>query len=173
VGTQHCSGTVDNPKLPANLHLPPLYNRAKNVLRQNDRPVRTLAARLRKVLGDRIQPEDYPLLRRWCELEFLLSSAFTEIYNRGLVNKDTGEARAPGLTLIYARLLGEQRTIGAELGMSPKSRLAIKADSRRAPYDARFEITEADAARVVEVAKNYADNGKTTHGERRESTESD
>jgi phage terminase small subunit len=165
---------VDNPKLPANLHLPPLYARARNVLRQNDRPVRALAARLRKVLGDRIQPEDYPLVRRWCELEFLLSAAFTEIYNRGLVDSASGEPRAPSLTLIYSRLLSEQRAIGAELGMSPKSRLAIKADSRRAPFDARFEITEEDAARVVEVAKNYADNGQRTHeGEKRESTESD
>jgi hypothetical protein len=116
---------MDNDKLPANLHLPPLYTRAKNVLRQNDRPVRALAAKLRKVLGDRIQPEDYPLVRRWCELEFLLSAAFTEIYNRSLVAA-TGEPRSPGLTLIYSRLLSEQRAIGAELGMSPKSRLAIK-----------------------------------------------
>jgi hypothetical protein len=164
---------VDNPKLPANLHLPPLYTRAKNVLRQNDRPVRALAAKLRKVLGDRIQPEDYPLVRRWCELEFLLSSAFTEIYNRGLVGA-TGEPRAPGLILIYSRLLSEQRAIGAELGMSPKSRLAIKADSRRAPFDARFEISEEDAARVLEVSKSYAGSGESIRAdedEKRESTE--
>jgi hypothetical protein len=141
---------VDNPKLPANLHLPPLYARAKNVLRQNDRPVRALAAKVRKVLGDRIQPEDYPLVRRWCELEFLLSSAFTDIYNRGLVDKNTGEPRAPGLTLIYARLLGEQRTIGAELGMSPRSRVAIKANGRRAPFDLAAAMANGDVEDVPE-----------------------
>jgi hypothetical protein len=60
--------------------------------------------------------------------------------------------------------------------MSPKSRLAIKADSRRAPFDAHFEITEEDAARVAKVAKSYAENGESIRAdedERRESTEPD
>ncbi len=141
---------MGNPKLPANLHLPPLYARAKNVLRQNDRPVRALAAKVRKVLGYRIQPEDYPLVRRWSELEFLLSSAFTEIFNRGLVDAHTGGPRAPGLTLIYARLLGEQRAIGAELGMSPRSRVAIKADGRRAPFDLAAAMATGDVEDLPE-----------------------
>jgi hypothetical protein len=131
-----------------------IYVKAAPGLRLRDKKVERLARKMRTVM-EWLQPSDMPAARAWAELEYLSGQVYAALRSYGVVNP-SGEARR--LLDDYRKLRLAQAIFARELGMTPAARMAIKANSGRAPYDARFEITEADAARVVEVAKSYAES---------------
>jgi hypothetical protein len=137
--------------------LPPLYARAKNLIAQNDRPVRKLAKKVFKVLGDRLAPEDGPIVRKWCELEILRAAMFAETSLRGVLLPN-GEPSSR--VFAYTKLAAAQLQLEKELGMTPASRMSITATSRHAPVDIATAFARANRAEAEDAVEVMSDDLK-------------
>jgi hypothetical protein len=125
-----------------------LYVRAAPGLRLRDKKTERLARRVRDSMPW-IQPADWPAVRTWAELEVLSVNCFAILRAAGPVNK----AMEPRKLLDdYRRLRMSQHTIASSLGMTPASRMQIKATSRDVPLDLVGQLASmSEAENAVEV----------------------
>ena len=94
---------------------------------------------------------DLPACRGWAELEILGATAFTELFQNGLLNTK-GEPRR--LLAEFRQLRQAQLMYERELGMTPAARMAIKASGTRAALDLAGAL--AKAGKDVEDADETA-----------------
>jgi hypothetical protein len=107
------------------------YVKSPNGLKLRDRSVQRIVAKMRE-LCPWIETPDLPLLRRWAELELHASRIHAFLKIIGEVNS----AGDPRRLVNELRMLAQaQASLGAQLGLSPASRMAIKADGTRAAFD--------------------------------------
>jgi phage terminase small subunit len=121
-----------------------LYVRAAPGLKLRDRKVTRLAVKVRAVMPW-LEPADAPTVRAWCELEYLAGQVYAALRALGTVNKQ-GETRR--LVDDYRKLRQTQIVLSRELGMTPASRMAIKASGRRAPLDLAAAMANGDVEDV-------------------------
>ena len=124
------------------------YTKSPKGLKLMDRLVQKIVAKMRE-LCDWLEPCDLPLLRRWAELELHATriNGFLKII--GEVNSTTGEPRR--LLDEHRKVALAQATIGAQLGLSPASRMAIKVNGTRAAFDLPGSMARAATEDAEEV----------------------
>ena len=124
-----------------------LYVRAAPGLRLRDKKVERLARKVRELLTW-LEPSDLPSVRAWCELEVLSQHVYAELRTHGVLSPETGDARR--LLHDYRQLRQTQAIWSRELGMTPASRMAMKASGTHAALDiASLMAQEPDEAEVV------------------------
>jgi hypothetical protein len=124
---------LQDDKLPAR-HRPTstgLYVKSKNGLRLRDRRVQRLVRKM-FVQMPWLEQSDAPTCRAWAQLEVLADRAFFELREHGILNPQNEPRR---LLNDFRMIRQTQMTIAAQLGMSPASRMAIKATGTRAAFD--------------------------------------
>jgi hypothetical protein len=119
-----------------------LYVKGSNGLKLRDQRVRKLVQRMR-VTMPWLEDSDVPVCRAWAELEALASRVYAELRDKGVINSE-GDARR--LLDDYRKLRATQIVLSRELGMTPASRIALKADSTGAALDLVAQIAAQDAA---------------------------
>ena len=139
-----------------------LYVRASKGLKLRDRKTQLLARKVRSVLTW-LEPSDFPAVRAWAELEVLATQVFAVLRAGSVVN-----AAGEGKRLLddYRKLRLAQAVYSRELGMTPASRMAIKATGTRTAFDLPLEmlknveeIGESRAADRAQRAKGTQDDG--------------
>lgn len=125
-----------------------LYVKAAPGLKLRDRKVTRLAVKVRAIMPW-LEPVDGPTVRVWCELEYLAGQVYAALRSYGAVNPH-GEARR--LIDDYRKLRLAQAVFARELGMTPASRMAIKAISGRAPLDLAAAMANGDVEDVPDDA---------------------
>ncbi len=141
------------------------YSKSEKGLRLRDRSVVRIVSKMRE-LCPWIEPPDLPLLRRWAEIEHHATRIHAFLKIIGEVNSATGDPRR--LVNELRMLAQAQASIGAQLGLSPASRMAIKADGSRAAFDLPAEmlknVTEIGESRAAErAARNKGSGDDGTH----------
>ena len=113
-----------------------LYVRASKGLKLRDRKTERLARKVRSVLPW-LEPSDYPAVRAWCELEYLAGQVYAVLRAGSVVN-----AAGEGKRLLddYRKLRLAQAIYSRELGMTPASRMALKATGTRTAFDLPLEL---------------------------------
>ena len=122
-----------------------LYVRAAPGFKLRDRKVTRLAIKVRAAMPW-LEPADGPTVRAWCELEYLTNQVYAALRTYGVVNP-SGEARR--LLDDYRKLRQTQIILSRELGMTPASRMAIKASGKRAPFDLPGAMAVGDVEDVT------------------------
>jgi hypothetical protein len=122
-----------------------LYVKAAPGLKLRDRRVTRLAVKVRAVLPW-LEPADGPVVRAWCELEYLRGQTYAALRAFGVVNP-RGEARR--LLDDYRKLRQTQIVLSHELGMTPAARMAIRANGTRLAFDLAEQVT----TRAVEISE--------------------
>ncbi|MGA7872934.1 MAG: hypothetical protein WCA22_18750 [Candidatus Binatus sp.] len=125
-----------------------LYVRASAGYRLRDKKTERLARKVRSVLTW-LEPSDYPAVRAWAELEVLATQVFAVLRAGSVVN-----AAGDGKRLLddYRKLRLAQAVYSRELGMTPASRMAIKATGSRTAFDLPGAIAAtAEDAETVET----------------------
>lgn len=125
-----------------------LYVRAAPGLKLRDKKVERLARKVRTVMPW-LEPADWPIVRAWAEFEYLAGQVYAALRSYGAVNPH-GEARR--LLDDYRKLRLAQAIFARELGMTPASRMAIKAISGRAPLDLAAAMANGDVEDVPDDA---------------------
>ncbi len=107
------------------------YARSPSALEIRGRKVARLMRRLRAV-APWLEPSDESTARAYCELEIISAGIFAALTKLGLLN---GKAEARQLVDQHRRIKLAQLAYARELGLSPASRMAIKATGTRAAFD--------------------------------------
>jgi hypothetical protein len=97
-----------------------------------------------------IEQADIPAARAWAEMEYLAGQVYAVLRAMHPVIPD-GEARR--LLDDYRKLRQTQAVFARELGMTPASRMALKASGTSAALDLA-EIAAPVSERVIEVARS-------------------
>jgi hypothetical protein len=100
-----------------------------------------------RVLCPWIEGSDLPCVRSWAELEILGVTVFRELVENGVLTCD-GEARR--LLNDYQKLKKTQLAYETALGLTPASRIAIKASSGSAAVDLVAMMAQSDTAEARE-----------------------
>lgn len=108
-----------------------LHVKSANGLKLRDRKVQRLVRKM-SVIMPWLEPSDLPVCRSWAELEILATRVFAELRDHGVIN---GKGEVRGLLDDYRKLRATQIMFARELGMTPASRLAIRATGSRTPID--------------------------------------
>jgi len=146
-----------------------LYVRASAGYRLRDKKTERLARKVRSVLTW-LEPSDFPAVRAWAELEVLATQVFAVLRAGSVVNA-AGEGKR--LLNDYRQLRLAQAVFSRELGMTPASRMALKATGTRTAFDLPLEmlknveeIGESRRQDRAAAAKNDVDttatNGRNT-----------
>src|SRR5690349_1125624 len=101
-----------------------LYVKGKNGLKLRDERVRRLVRRMQVALPH-LTDSDLPACRSWAEFEVLCTRIYAELRDKGFLNAE-GEGRR--LLDDYRKLRATQLAFSRELGLTPASRTAIRAD---------------------------------------------
>jgi hypothetical protein len=138
------------------------YSRSPSALEIRARKVSRLMRKLR-VIAPWIEPSDEPVAKAYCELEIISASIFAALTKLGPLN---GKADARQLVDVHRKLRLTALAYARELGLSPASRMAIKANGTRSAFDLPAEmlknvtdIGESRAAERAERAKESKDDG--------------
>jgi hypothetical protein len=113
-----------------------LYVWALPGLRLRDKRVERLARKVRALMPW-LEPSDFPAVRAWAEMEYLSNQVYAALASMGVLNRQ-GEARR--LLSEYRQLRATQVMLARELGMTPASRMAIKATGTHVPFDLSPEM---------------------------------
>jgi hypothetical protein len=108
-----------------------------------------------------LEPSDVPAARAWCELEVVSGQVYAALRLQGVVTRE-GEGRR--LLDDYRKLRATQVVLSRELGMTPASRIAIKAGSTGAALDlvaAMARIEELPARETVEPEPESSSSGES------------
>ena len=130
-----------------------LYVRASAGLRLRDKKVERLARKVRAALPW-LEPADFPAVRAWAEFEYLAGQVYAMLRVGSVVN-----AAGEGKRLLddYRKLRLAQAVLSRELGMTPASRIAIKANGNKVELDiAAMCAAGIDDAEVVEAGAKEA-----------------
>jgi len=135
-----------------------LYVRASAGLRLRDKKVERLARKVRDALPW-LEPADFPAVRTWAEMEYLAGQVYAALRAGSVINVK-GEARR--LLHDYRQMRIAQASIAASLGMTPASRMALKATGTRTAFDLPSEmlknVTEIGESRAAERAQRAQEN---------------
>jgi hypothetical protein len=143
-----------------------LYVRAAPSIRLRDKKVQRLVRALRNALPQ-LQESDLPACRAWAQLEILCDQLYAFIRGAGIFNTK-GEAKR--LIHDLRQMRQTQLTYATALGLTPTSRLAIRATSEHVAFDLADTVSERalkiaedrQAETVVEVVDGTA--GNKEHG---------
>jgi hypothetical protein len=125
-----------------------LYIKAAAGYKLRDRKTSRLAQKVRAVLPW-LEVADFPAVRAWAEFEILCEQVFAVLRAGSVVNV-AGEGKR--LLDDYRKLRLAQASIAASLGMTPASRMAIKAAGTHAAFDLPAGMAEA----VVDIGESRA-----------------
>ena len=146
-------GKNGNAPVPAKHASTSLYVRASAGLRLRDKKVERLARKVRDALPW-LEPADFPAVRTWAEFEYLAGQVYAALRAGSVINVK-GEARR--LLHDYRQMRIAQASIAASLGMTPASRMALKATGARSVFDLPSEmlknVTEIGESRAAERAQ--------------------
>jgi hypothetical protein len=119
-----------------------LYVKASRGLVLRDKKVTRLTRRMRNIVPW-LEDSDAPACRRWAELEVLIGQAYAALRTRGLFDAEGNLRR---LAEDYRKLVMAQAVWSRELGLTPASKVAIKANSTSAALDlaGRFAVQDED-----------------------------
>jgi len=123
-----------------------LYASSTKFKRLRDVQVRYYVARIARQCGSYMLKQDLFLLRRFAQLELLCDVTYAQLREKGVFNKE-GEAKR--LLGEYRKLVLAQGVIGAQLGLSPAARRALKDDPAN---PAAIDISPERAQRAIEVS---------------------
>ena len=107
-----------------------LHATSKSALLLRTRKVRRLAKRVQEACPW-IRPEQMPVVRSWCELEYIGAAMFTVLETAGVIStrmKD-GDLAPRRLLSDYARIKGLQLQYSRELGITPASYAQVRVDA--------------------------------------------
>jgi hypothetical protein len=123
----------------------PLFQRAKNGVRQNDRTIRRIRTSIWRA-APWLERTDLLTVNAYAELEYLASAAFLELSEQGVMrrDKDAHEGEPKRLLDAYRGLRQTQLQFGRELGLTPAARIAIKATGTRAALDLAAQLASTD-----------------------------
>jgi hypothetical protein len=136
-----------------------LYIKAAPGLKLRDRRVTRLAVKVRAVLPW-LQPSDGPVVRAWCEMEYLCNQVYAALRAYGVTNP-RGEVRR--LLEDYRKMRSVQLKYSRELGMGPESRQKLKASGDSMAFD----LAEPATTRAVEISESRnmpSPTGLCAHG---------
>jgi terminase small subunit-like protein len=146
------------------------YARSQSALEIRSRKVARLMRRLR-VVAPWIEPSDEPTARAYCELEIMGAQIFAAL---GKMGDSVVHTTADGKDLDVRRLVDAHRQMklaqlayGRELGLTPASRMAIKATRTHTPFDLPAEMI----ANVNEVGESRRRERDAKEQDRAEYTE--
>jgi|SRR5215469_8955153 len=125
-----------------------LYVRSERGLRLRDEKVRRLLRKLR-IACPWIEDSDAPIARRFCELEVLISQVYAYIRGTSVINQ-SGEVR--NAVDAHRRLTVAQAQLADRLGLTPASRVAIRAD-QNAAYVEVDTISPEQVERALSMAR--------------------
>jgi hypothetical protein len=125
-----------------------LYVRASAGYRLRDKKVERLARKVRDALPW-LEPADFPAVRTWAEMEYLAGQVYAALRAGSVINVK-GEARR--LLHDYRQMRIAQASIAASLGMTPASRMALKATGTRTAFDLPLEMLK----NVAEIGESRA-----------------
>jgi hypothetical protein len=108
-----------------------LYVRARPGLKLRDKKVERLARKMRNHMPW-LQESDFPACRAWAEMEILCEQAYAVLRAGGLLNHE-GDARH--IFGDYRKMRSAQATWSVQLGMTPMSRIALKANATGSALD--------------------------------------
>ena len=100
-----------------------VFGISKEAIAVRDAFIKTMLERMFKI-APHLTPADVPLARRYCELEHLVTLAFTEIKRREAVGMFDGKNEY--LLTNYRRFATLQIQCANTLGLSPASRAALR-----------------------------------------------
>ena len=127
-----------------------LYVKSENGRKLRDLVVRRLTRKMR-IRMPWLEDSDEPACRGWAQLEVIASKVYAELREHGFTNGD-GEPRK--LLSEFRQLRQTQLAYERELGMTPASRMAMKASGTHAALDiASLMAQEPDEAEVVPADK--------------------
>jgi len=140
-----------------------LYVRAAPSLKLRDRKVSRLVRRMFSLMPW-LEPQDTPLCRSWAELQVVGDQVYAGLRSQGVL---TGQGEMRRLADDFRKLRLAQATLAAALGMSPASRMAIKADSTRGALDIAAEMAVPEVADEPEDGDGVdAGNAAPSNGNR-------
>jgi hypothetical protein len=105
-----------------------------------------------------LEPADSPMCRAWAELEVLCNRVYAELRDRTLLSGKKGDG-AVRLLNDYRQLRATQALYFRQLGMSPESRMAIKATGTRTAFDLAAEIALSRQSQDADPAEVAAETG--------------
>ena len=140
VNDDHCEHTKTRPY--------GLYVRGAKGLKLRDQRVRVLVRRMRHSMPW-LEEADSPMCRAWAELEVLANRVYAELRDRQLLTAKKSD-RAVRLLNDYRQLRATQAIYFRQLGMSPESRMQIKATGTRTAFDLAAEIALARQSQDVQ-----------------------
>jgi len=117
-----------------------LWVKSRNGLKLRDRKVSRLVQKMRTIMHW-LEPADTPTCRAWAELEILAGEVCAALRSMGVLNAQ-GEARR--LLDDYRKLRATQIALSRELGMSPASRMALRATGTKTAFDLAAQMAQPD-----------------------------
>jgi hypothetical protein len=129
-----------------------LYVRSAAGLKLRDLQLRQFVRRVRKVVPW-LTDADTPTIRAWCQLELLSDAAYKILRERGIINQ-AGEPRR--LLTDFRQLKAIQLLHAEKLGLTPASRVAIKAGLDNSAFD----LAEDSAAEALAIADQRKSRGR-------------
>ncbi len=117
-----------------------LYVKSRNGRKLRDLTVYRLIRKMR-IAMPWIEDSDEPACRAWAQLEVMASKAYAELRDHGLLGAG-GEPRR--LLSEFKGLRSTQLSYERELGMTPASRMALKATGMRVPVDLAARMANDD-----------------------------
>jgi phage terminase small subunit len=130
-----------------------LYVRAHAGLRLRDKKVERLARKARALMPF-LTDSDMPLLRTFCEMEYLCGIVYAALMRDGVLTQEGTATKR--LFHDYRQMRQAQIVLGAQLGMTPASRSAIGAHNTNNALDiaalCAADSMAQDAARDVPSA---------------------
>ncbi len=130
--------------LPAKNAKTNLYARSKKAIRRRDLQTRYFVNKLLAV-APWIEAQDRMLLRRFVQLATLGDRVYAAMRDSEIIN---GRGESKRLLQDFRRLALAEASIGAQLGLSPQSRVGLR-DSRADAID----ISPERAQRAIDVGK--------------------
>jgi phage terminase small subunit len=118
---------------------------------RKDQVVARLCRRVFRVC-DYLKEADRPAVRAWAELEVLAGMAYAKLRDEGLL-RDDGSGEAKTLVDVFQRLRKTQLSFAREIGLTPRARAEIAADSHYVPVD----LESAAAERIERLPEERAD----------------
>ena len=123
-----------------------LFVRSKKGVRLRDLTIYRLVKKLRFAMPW-LEDSDQPACRGWAQMEVMASRIYAELRDHGFTN---GEGEPRRLLSEFRQLRQTQLAYERELGMTPASRMAMKASGTHAALDiASLMAQEPDEAEVV------------------------
>jgi hypothetical protein len=141
---------------------PGLYVKSRNGLRFLDRKVQRLVREMHVVIP-LLEQSDTPMARAWAQFEVLADTVYVALMKTGILTV-AGESRR--LLDDYRKLRPTKVLPWRELGMSPASRMALRASGTRPKFDLVAAMAQAQVEERSDTPRYsaLAVSSKTANG---------